>query len=82
MSENYGITRDDYKSKWKSPRSQFMREQPLKRKQQSGQPTSDVLCVAMGMSQFIIMRMRDPLFSGTMFPRLAPGAAKHLFASR
>ena len=28
-------------------------------------------------SQFIIMRMRDPLFSETMFPRLATGAAKH-----
>ena len=28
-------------------------------------------------SQFIIMRMRNPLFSETMFPRLATGAAKH-----
>ena len=42
MSEKYGITREDYKSKWKILRSQFMREQALERKKKSGQPTSDV----------------------------------------
>ena len=42
MSEKYGITRDDYKSKWKILRSQFMREQALERRKKSGQPTSDV----------------------------------------
>ena len=31
------------------------------------------------LSQFIIMHVRDPLFSETTFPRLATGAAKHLF---
>ena len=28
-------------------------------------------------SRLIIMQMSDPLFSGTMFPRLATGAQKH-----
>ena len=32
MSEKYVITRDDYKSKWKILRSQFMREQALERR--------------------------------------------------
>ena len=37
MSDNYDISREDYKS-----RSQFMREQALERKKKSGQPTSDI----------------------------------------
>ena len=28
-------------------------------------------------SQFIVMRMRNPLFSEAIFPRLATGTAKH-----
>ena len=33
-------------------------------------------------SQFIIMHMSDHLFSETVFPCLATGAANHLFVSR
>ena len=36
MSEKYDISREDYKSKWKIIRSQFMREQDLVTKRKSG----------------------------------------------
>ena len=42
VTEKYYISREDYKSKWKIIRSQFMREQALERRKKSGQPTSDV----------------------------------------
>ena len=42
MTEKYDVSREDYKSKWKIIRSQFMREQALERRKKSGQPTSDV----------------------------------------
>ena len=42
ISNKYDISREDYKSKWKIIRSQFMREQALERKKKSGQSTSDV----------------------------------------
>lgn len=42
MFDKYDISREDYKSKWKIIRSQFMREQVLERKKKSGQPMSVV----------------------------------------
>lgn len=38
----YGITRDDYKSKWKILKSQLKREQAREGKRKSGQATSDI----------------------------------------
>ncbi|XP_068742354.1 uncharacterized protein [Montipora capricornis] len=42
VSDKSDMSREDYKSKWKIIRSQFMREQALERKKKSGQSTSDV----------------------------------------
>ena len=42
VSDKSDISCEDYKSKWRIIRSQFMREQALERKKKSGQPTSDV----------------------------------------
>ena len=36
-----------------------------------------IVCPDFFESRFVILRMSDPLFSETMLPRLATGAAKH-----
>lgn len=42
ITQKYDISREDYKSKWKIIRSQFMREQALERRKKSGQQKGDV----------------------------------------